>query len=350
MCLQRRLFSFIFLLCSCLLPAQFINSRLGASAAATCQLNQHAGTCAGPAGKRYTCRADGSSILFSVLADDGKTVLVGEKAIAPFKSGGPDGQPSIACDSGSSSSYKGRIYVCWSDERNGAGNKDVFLVYSDDGGGSWTEPVLVTYRPNHKSQFGPAMVIDEESGRLYLCYFDGQNYVDGAAADLYLAISDNGGLLFSYYKISQHPVPLAETIQLRTGMKAVAPGEVGICWSVGPANKKPAVFMAWTNEILLNACNQLAGAESGKWKAAKSFTFDDSTKVSFFTYKTIRLDVAITRPLEPGFEKVVFRNKKFRPGDHRFMLDTKALGLPKGNYVITFYHNGGNSYSWLMEE
>ena len=39
--------------------------------------------------------------------------------------------------------YSGRVYVGWTDNRNGEDDNDVWLVYSDEQGRNWTEPVRV---------------------------------------------------------------------------------------------------------------------------------------------------------------------------------------------------------------
>lgn len=58
----------------------------------------------------------------------------------------------------------------------------------------------------------------------------------------------------------------------------------------------------------------------------------------------------ITKPLEPGFEKVLLKNKTVFAGKNKLTLDLKAAGIKKGNYILTFYYNGRNSFVWITDE
>ena len=50
--------------------------------------------------------------------------------------------PITVCDV-SNSPYRGRIYVVFSDQRNGTNNTDVFVCTSDDEGDTWSDPIRV---------------------------------------------------------------------------------------------------------------------------------------------------------------------------------------------------------------
>jgi hypothetical protein len=306
--------------------------------------------CVGTLGEVYVAWAAPQGLAFQRSLDSGKTWLKEEKIIAPIKKGWAskvdglktNGLPFIACDL-SKGEFRGRIYVCWSDEKNGEKNKDVFLVYSDDKGEHWTEPVLVSYRPNHKEQFKPCMKVDTILGYLYLLYFDKQNFSEGKETDLYLALSKNGGLKFDYYKVNERSFLFnSNFMELLddNGMKAR--------WVQVDGSKRFGLYEVLVNDSTISSYN--LGEYNNEMQIERSFKFTDKIKLDFKIKTNTFLSVVITKPLEPGFEKVVVKNKRVFAGKNNLMVDTKALGLKKGNYVITFYYANRNTYVWIMEE
>jgi len=98
----------------------------------------------------------------------------------------------------------GAIYVCWSDQRNGELNTDIFLTKSIDGGNTWSEALRVNNDATATQQFLPWMTIDQTTGYVYIVFYDRRNYED-AQTDVYLAVSKDGGATFENIKISESP-------------------------------------------------------------------------------------------------------------------------------------------------
>lgn len=241
-----------------------------------------------------------------------------------------------------------RIYIAWCDEKYNKGNKDVFICYSDNAGDNWTEPILVTYRPNHKSQFKPAMQINQQTGKVYLTYFDQQNYTDSLHADVYVAVSNNGGLKFDYYKINNKPLQLGAETNLQNGFYITDNDELMVWWASSKKNGPGHYNVAKITNETLNAYNKKIAND--ELEMERTFVFSDRTKISFKSKTTGLLSATVTKPIEPGFEKVVVLNKKINKGNNDLYIDTKALGLVKDNYILTLYYNGINSYTWIITE
>lgn len=104
----------------------------------------------------------------------------------------------------SDGAHKGNIYVCWSDQRNGATDTDVFIISSKDGGRTWNKPKKVNNDTTHTQQFLPWLTIDQTTGFLYTVFYDRRNYSDNQT-DVYLAVSKDGGATFENHKISDSP-------------------------------------------------------------------------------------------------------------------------------------------------
>jgi len=113
------------------------------------------------------------------------------------------GFPIINCDL-SSSSYNGNIYICWTDQRSGTNDTDVWLVKSSDGGFNWSSPIRVNDDPPGKHQFFAWMTIDQINGYLYFVFYDRRNYLS-LQTDVYMALSKDGGNTFINFKVSENP-------------------------------------------------------------------------------------------------------------------------------------------------
>lgn len=120
------------------------------------------------------------------------------------------GFPSMACDM-SNSNNRGKLYISWCDQSNGYDNTDVWISSSDNEGITWSKPVKVNDDFGNKHQFFNWLTVDQETGVIYIVFYDRRNYEDDET-DVYLASSTDGGKTFLNERISDKPFfPLAET-------------------------------------------------------------------------------------------------------------------------------------------
>ena len=105
-----------------------------------------------------------------------------------------NGFPQIAVDPKSK-----RLYVTWSDYRNG--DLDVFLATSGDGGGRWSEPVRVNNDPVHNGaeQFFQWLAVDPTDGSVDVLFYDRRGDPLGRRQIVVLARSTDGGRSFANY-------------------------------------------------------------------------------------------------------------------------------------------------------
>ncbi len=98
--------------------------------------------------------------------------------------------------------YRGRVYVGWSDQRNG--DTDVFLIHSDDGGVTWSPRVRVNTDAvgNGRDQFFPAFDVDPQTGHVVAVFYDRRLHSDNLTTDVYLAYSVDGGGTFKNVQVS----------------------------------------------------------------------------------------------------------------------------------------------------
>ncbi len=251
--------------------------------------------------------------------------------------------PAIACDN-TQGQFQNRIYICWSDEKNGINNKDVFIVYSDDKGKTWTEPILVTYHPNHKDQFMPALFIDE-TGIVYVLYYDTQNYFTYGKTDITMAVSKNGGLKFDHYQMNLTPVKQNLRIQTETSLSLTTERKKIIAgWK--PIKKEQSEFAIFDE----GSSYDLQKNNSKEITFEKTIAFTPEIKLNYEATTDVKLTAILTKPLLAGYEKIIVKDLNIKKGNNQLLIDTKKLGVQKGNYVLTLYYNGKNDFAWITEE
>ena len=189
------------------------------------RINQVAGDCidsgntvegavpaVGPNGEIYVAWAGPEGLVFTKSLDQGLTWPESNTFITDFPGGWDyaipgiyraNGLPITICDL-SGGPYHGRIYVNWSDQRNGLDDTDVWLVKSDDGGDTWSDDIRVNDDPAGKQQFFTWMDIDQTNGYLYFVFYDRRNQ-SGNLTDVYMAVSKDGGETFENMEISESP-------------------------------------------------------------------------------------------------------------------------------------------------
>ena len=294
----------------------------------------------------YACGENKDSIHFSLTDLDTKTTVFKQNNIAPLKYQSKphiNGQSlQIAVDTGNSV-YKNRIYISWADQKNGPKNWDVFLVYSDDAGAHWTEPILVTYFPNHRNQTMPKIFIDPNNGQLFLLFADEQFSTKKHQLDVQLAFSLNGGLKFNYVKLNNEPLIFKhENIFLDFEKKE---NQFFVLWSDSPS---AYFYQKPLNEATENLTNPLPGPAftftTNTW-----LNFKDSLHVDFYCSEDIQLKAELTRPLDPKFKALPVTSRNFKKGNNRLLIDMKAHSIEKGNYVLTLYYHGYNKFIWITD-
>jgi hypothetical protein len=167
--------------------------------------------CEGVDGTTYMVWSFKEKIYFDRSEDGGKT-WGADRAIGAQPKGWAfdipgigrcNGFPVLACDY-SKGPNRGRLYVSWSDQHNGTNDTDVWLIFSDDKGKSWSSPVRVNNDAAGRHQFFSSMDVDAQTGFLYWVFYDRRKYADNMT-DVYLAWSEDGGKTIYNQRIPDSP-------------------------------------------------------------------------------------------------------------------------------------------------
>jgi hypothetical protein len=165
----------------------------------------------GPNGEIYVAWAVDETIWFDRSMDNGKswmahdiaaTDIVGGWAQTVSAIGRVNGMPVTGVDISSESIYQGRIYINWTDARNGDDDIDVFICYSDDNGDTWSSPIRVNNDGAGSQQFFTWMAVDPVSGSIHIVFYDRRAHED-ETTDVYVASSNDGGLTWTNRLVSE---------------------------------------------------------------------------------------------------------------------------------------------------
>lgn len=153
------------------------------------------------------------------------------------------GFPQMAVDM-SNGPRRGRIYICYSALDNG--DADVFLVWSDDRGASWSAPARVNNDPLQNGAwqfFGQISVAP--NGAVSIPYYATQ--AQTSVLECWIANSWDGGATFLNRKISTHTFIPVSSGFIGDYIGNVAPAEYG--------------FPAWSDQTSSNILNVLGVVE-----------------------------------------------------------------------------------------
>jgi hypothetical protein len=94
--------------------------------------------------------------------------------------------------------HNGRLYMVYTDEfPNESNNTDIMLRFSDNNGATWSSAVRVNDDATTRSQFLPAISIDQTTGNIAITWYDARNDPSNIAVQVWGAVSFDNGLTFS---------------------------------------------------------------------------------------------------------------------------------------------------------
>lgn len=304
----------------------------------------------GPNGEIYVAWAGPNGLMFDRSLDSGKTWLEHDIFIDAMPGGWDyevpgisrcNGLPITKCDV-SSGHNRGTIYVNWTDQRNGLHDVDVWLSKSTDGGSSWSTPTRVNNDTTQRMQFFTWMEVDQSNGKLYFVFYDRRNYT-GSYTDVYLAVSEDGGLTFDNYLISESPfLPYQNIFFGDYNNISVQNGIVRPIWT----RLNNGQLSVWT--ALINPDTPLGiVSEFKEENEIESSTYPNpTTGVNYFSFKIHEAQRITLRVIDSQGREVAkpingmnyapgMYVQAFNPEEFHLSLGTYYFVLKSDNYQIT---------------
>ncbi|MCK9616551.1 MAG: exo-alpha-sialidase [Lentimicrobiaceae bacterium] len=316
------------------------------------RLSQRAGDCVdsdntvegavpaiGPEGEIYVAWAGPSGLVFDRSLDGGSAWLPKDIFITDIPGGWDynvpgisrcNGLPVTCCDV-SNSPYRGRIYVNWTDQRNGTSDTDVWLVSSSDGGNTWSEVKRVNNDLPGKQQFFTWMTIDQTTGYLYFVFYDRRNY-SGRETDVYMAVSKDGGETFSNFSISETPFTPNANIFFGDYTNISAHNNVIRPIWTRLENNSLSIWTAIINPMILSSDQQ----QFSLFSLEQNFPnpFSDNT---YFSFK-IKSPCHVSLKIYDVFGKeiaTIINNKLLQTGKYIEMFNTTLIPIASGVYYFS---------------
>jgi hypothetical protein len=306
----------------------------------------------GPNGEVYLSWSGPGGIFFDKSTDGG--VTWGNDVFITSQPGGWDftvsgifrcnGLPVTACDV-STSPFRGRIYVLWSDQRAGLENTDVFLIRSDDGGTTWGGMKQVNNDITARHQFFPWLAIDQSNGNLYVVFYDRRNTV-GEVTDVWVARSTDGGGTFTNAPVSSSSfLPTASVFFGDYAAIAADRGTVFPIW-MRLESGAPSTLSVWAARLQDTVSTVVR--PSGVIPASFSLQvypnpFNPETKVRFSVPGAVAAGVRLELFDNLGRSLGVLLDEPRPPGEHELMLrgeDASGMPLSSGTYFVRLSSGG----------
>ena len=105
-----------------------------------------------------------------------------------------DANVGIAFDRSAKSSTRGRLYMVYTDENgNERNDTNIMLRYSNTLGSTWSSPVKVNNDATRRSQFLPAMAVDQSTGNVAIAWRDARNSSGNNTTEVWGTVSVTHG-------------------------------------------------------------------------------------------------------------------------------------------------------------
>ncbi|HPI85659.1 MAG TPA: T9SS type A sorting domain-containing protein [Bacteroidales bacterium] len=301
--------------------------------------------CVGPEGQIYVSWAGPAGLVFDRSYDQGDTWLDEDIFVSDIGGGWAydipgiyraNGLPVTSCDT-SSGPYRGTIYINWSDQRNGPGDTDVWLVKSTDGGDTWSDLIRVNDDPPGKHQFFTWMTIDQTNGYLYFVFYDRRNH-DNNYTDVYMARSTDGGETFTNFQVSEEYFNPNSNIFFGDYTNITAHDNVIRPVWARCHNNQMSIWTAIVDPDAVGIEEEIAGKPPFSVDRSYPNPFENSTVFSFKLHETAPVRLAVYdsygRLVEVLADRVILR-----PGKYTFQFDVRGKNLAAGVYYFSLVSN-----------
>ena len=184
-------------------------SRIAGTARADNSSPEGTSPCTGPNGEVYVTWPLNETVMFNRSTNAGVNWLTndiyvcnqvgGWMGLAGSMTSG-NWSPVSACDN-SNSPYRGTIYVCFADQRNGLNDRDIWVVKSTNQGNNWSAPKRVNNDGAGNDQKFPWICVDDVTGYVWIIFFDSR-YYNVSMSNPFVARSTDGGNTFQNARLS----------------------------------------------------------------------------------------------------------------------------------------------------
>lgn len=312
----------------------------------------------GPNGEIFISWSLNEKIYFDRSFDYGKTWMDNDIEVATQPTGWDysipgisrcNGLPITCCDT-SQSSYRGNIYINWTDQRNGSDDTDVWLSKSTDGGSTWSEPKRVNDDTTNSHQFLTWMTVDQANGTVYFIFYDRREY-SNETTDVYMAVSKDGGETFENFKISESPFLPRDDVFFGDYNNITAYNNVvRPIWTRLHYDSAESGLSVWTAIIDTDFIG--VDVNTQFYVSEETIYPNPAKNLSFYSFK-LRQSANVSLTLYDSYGKVVkslLQNKSLLPGKYIEKVDIESENLTTGLYMYVLSYNNNRKVKKLVVE
>jgi hypothetical protein len=306
----------------------------------------------GTNGEVYVCFPHSEQVFFNRSTDAGNTWLANDILVST-QPGGWYGthSPVVTCDL-SNSAYRGNVYICFSDLRNGVNDRDIWFVKSTNRGDNWSNPLRVNNDGPGNLQELPWICVDRVTGYIWIIFYDTRGH-NQYYADVYVARSTDGGNTFQNSKVSNSSSPTTGWYGDYIGISAYN-NMVRPVWT---KNLYPSLNELWTAIIdtFIIGIKPISSEIPDKFTLSQNYPnpFNPTTKIKFsipatplsvengeglgvrnvqlIIYDILGRQVAtlVNEKLSPGTYEVEFDGSNYASGVYFYKLTTESFSNTK---------------------
>jgi hypothetical protein len=301
--------------------------------------------CVGPDGQIYVSWAGPAGLVFDRSYDQGASWLFEDIFVADIGGGWAydipgiyraNGLPVTTCDT-SGGPYNGRIYINWSDQMNGPDDTDIWLVKSDDGGDTWSQPIRVNDDSPGKQQFFTWMAIDQANGNLWFVFYDRRNY-DDANTDVFMALSTDGGETFTNFCISETPFLPNSGIFFGDYTNITAHNNVIRPIWARCHNNQMSIWTAIVDPTVVGTEEISGEGIPVSMELSYPNPFAESTWISFKLHEAAPVFLAVYDYLGRQVD-VLVDHEQLQPGKYTYEFNSTGMNLAPGVYCFSLVSN-----------
>jgi hypothetical protein len=141
--------------------------------------------------------------------------------------------------------FRGSLYLLTTEKKTNQDDIHILFFRSHNGGDNWTSPLQFSDDEPGTLQFKPTMAIDQETGMVYVAYYN-QPHANDTATDVFISYSKDGGSTFKRMKLNDKSFMPAKNNVSGSYINLTAyNGTIAVAWieiSEGKSKLKSAVL------------------------------------------------------------------------------------------------------------
>lgn len=252
-----------------------------------------------------------------------------------------NGLPNIAIDN-SGGERNGHIYIVTGQKNKlpAGSDPDIILNRSTDGGLTWSNGIRVNQDElnNGKVQYFPNIHVDMY-GCINVIFYDDRNTTSDSTG-VFLARSDDGGLSWKEFEISDHnfkPTPIGALGQGYQGDNIDISSSSEKLWPVWMDNST-GHYQIWTSPISFSDISNISVHETNIGLEQNSPNpFREFTSLSYNISKKQLINLSIYNSTGKQIKTIV--NEFQLPGKHNIVVNKSDLGNRSGLYYLVLRTN-----------